>query len=96
MQTITKKTLVQAISRNKGLDPKQVQIVVQKLLDYVTENLAEGNRFEFRNFGVFEIVRREQKIGRNPKNPTQPIIIPARDAVKFTSGNKLTGLVRGD
>ncbi|MFA5250782.1 MAG: HU family DNA-binding protein, partial [Parachlamydiales bacterium] len=29
---------------------------------------------------------RKQKIGRNPKNASVPIIIPARKAVKFTAG----------
>lgn len=93
MRTITKKELIQAISRKRGLDPKSVHLVVQELLDYITANLNEGNRFEFRDFGVFEIVRREKKIGRNPKAPETSIVIPARNAVKFTPGRKLKLLV---
>jgi nucleoid DNA-binding protein len=48
---------------------------------------------EFRDFGVFEIVERKQKIGRNPKNAAVPIVIPARAAVKFTPGKKMKELV---
>jgi nucleoid DNA-binding protein len=44
---------------------------------------------EFRDFGVFEVVVRKQKVGRNPKNALVPIIIPARPAVKFTPGKKM-------
>ena len=69
MKTITKKQIVQEIARRRGMDPKDVQRVVQEFLDSVTESLGEGNRFEFRDFGIFEIVRREKKIGRNPKAP---------------------------
>lgn len=93
MKTITKKQIVHEIARRRGMDPKVVQRVVQEFLDSVTENLAEGNRFEFRDFGVFEIVRREKKIGRNPKAPRASIVIPARNAVKFTPGRKLKHLV---
>jgi nucleoid DNA-binding protein len=53
------------------------------------EVLTRGDRLEFRDFGVFEIVERKQKIGRNPKNPSVPITIPARKAVKFTPGKKM-------
>lgn len=93
MKTITKKQIVQEIARRRGMDPKDVQRVVQEFLDSVTESLGEGNRFEFRDFGVFEIVRREKKVGRNPKAPGASIVIPARNGVKFTPGKKLKRLV---
>jgi len=48
---------------------------------------------EFRDFGVFEVVKRKQKIGRNPKNASVPIIIPERRAVKFTPGKKMKNLI---
>jgi nucleoid DNA-binding protein len=48
---------------------------------------------EFRDFGVFEIVERKQKIGRNPKNAAVPIVIPARPAVKFTPGKKMKKVI---
>jgi nucleoid DNA-binding protein len=59
----------------------------------MTDCLARGDRLEFRDFGVFEIVERKQKIGRNPKNAAVPIVIPARPAVKFTPGKKMKKLI---
>ncbi len=59
----------------------------------MTDYLAKGDRLEFRDFGVFEIVERKQKIGRNPKNAEVPIIIPARQAVRFTPGKKMRKLI---
>ena len=67
MKTITKKQIVHDIALKKGIDPKEVQRIIQAFLDSVTENLSEGNRFEFRDFGIFEVVLRKAKIGRNPK-----------------------------
>jgi integration host factor subunit beta len=93
MDTITKKKLVQVIAQNKGIHPNDVRNVIQAFLDVMTDFLAHGDRLEFRDFGVFEIVKRKQKIGRNPKNAAVPIIIPARPAVKFTAGKKMRQLI---
>ncbi|MBI5274448.1 MAG: HU family DNA-binding protein [Chlamydiales bacterium] len=95
MGTITKKKLIQVISQKRGMHPNDVRNVIQSFLDTMTEYLAEGDRLEFRDFGVFEVVKRKQKIGRNPKNADVPIVIPARPAVKFTPGKKMKELIEG-
>lgn len=96
MATITKKKLIQVISQELGLHPNDVRNVVQSFLDRMTDYLANGDRLEFRDFGVFEIVTRKQKVGRNPKNASVPIIIPERPAVKFTAGKKMKKLIEKD
>jgi integration host factor subunit beta len=93
MATITKKKLIQVISQDKGIHPNDVRNVMQAFLDVMTDCLAKGDRLEFRDFGVFEIVQRKQKIGRNPKNASVPIVIPARQAVKFTPGKRMRELI---
>lgn len=93
MSTITKKKLIHKISQARGLHPNEVRGVIQAFLDAMTDSLAEGDRLEFRDFGVFEVVERKQKIGRNPKNASVPIVIPARKAVKFTPGKKMRQMI---
>jgi|GEM_PF-292776 len=93
MATITKKKLIQNISQNRGMHPNDVRSVIQAFLDAMTDTLSHGDRLEFRDFGVFEVVQRKQKIGRNPKNAAVPILIPARKAVKFTPGKKMRKLI---
>ncbi len=95
MGTITKKSLIHRISQKKGIHPNDVRVVVQAFLDEMSEVLTQGDRLEFRDFGVFEIVERKRKIGRNPKNPSVPIVIPARKAVKFTPGKKMKKEIEG-
>src|SRR3990170_6200157 len=87
--TMTKKKLINSISQEKGIHPNDVRHVIQAFLDKVTDCLSEGDRLEFRDFGVFEVVKRKQKIGRNPKNAAISIVIPSRYAVKFTPGKKM-------
>jgi nucleoid DNA-binding protein len=93
MATITKKKLIQVIAQDKSVHPNDVRNVLQSFLDTMTDCLAKGDRLEFRDFGVFEIVSRKQKIGRNPKVAGTPIVIPARAAVKFTPGKKMKQLI---
>ena len=92
-KTVTKKDTIVELANQKGISPHEVRGIVQGFLDLLTQALSEGKRIEFRDFGVFEIVHRKQKIGRNPKRAEIPVIIPARKGVKFTPGKKLKELV---
>lgn len=93
MGTITKKDLIQSIAQRRGMHPNDVRNIVQAFLEEMTETLSGGDRLEFRDFGVFEVVERKQKVGRNPKKAEVPIVIPARKAVKFTPGKKMKKMV---
>ncbi len=93
MSTITKKNLIEKISQKVKIHPNYIKNVVQYLFDEIMTSLEKGDRLEFRDFGVFEVVIRKKKIGRNPKNASVPIIIPERKAVKFMPGKKMKELV---
>jgi len=92
-KTITKKKLISLISQEKSISLHDVRHVIQAFLDKMADSLAEGHRLEFRDFGVFEVVERKQKIGRNPKRADEPIIIPARKVAKWTPGKKMRTLI---
>ena len=89
MSTITKRDLVVRISNETGLTQQQVFDVVQKTLDAVTFELAQGNTVVMRNFGTFEVRQTKAKVGRNPKNPGQDVPIPPRAVVKFKPGKEM-------
>lgn len=93
MATRTKKELITKIAHKTKQHPNEVRCVVQSFLDEITDTLSNGDRLEFRDFGVFEVVTRKQKIGRNPKNAKVSIVIPERQAVKFTAGKKMKEVV---
>ena len=44
---------------------------------------------ELRNFGVFDVVTRKARVGRNPKNPTVTVQIPPKKTVRFRPGKEL-------
>ncbi len=86
---MTKRDLVVKIARETELTQNEVAYVVQKTLDYISEELIEGNTIELRNFGVFEIKVRKSRKGRNPNRPKDEVVIPERAVVKFRAGKEL-------
>ena len=92
---MTKRDLVMRIADETGLIQQDVYTVIQKSLDYIVESLAKGENVEFRNFGVFEVRERKQRIGRNPNRPTQVVTIPERKVVKFKPGKIMKEVVTG-
>jgi nucleoid DNA-binding protein len=82
----TKRDLVMKIAVETDLNQQEVYAVIQKTLDYITESLARGENVELRNFGVFEVRERKQRVGRNPNKPEQVVTIPSRKVVKFKPG----------
>ena len=85
MGTTTKKELTNSISSALRLQQTVVRDVIQAFLDACTAELAEGNRLEFRDFGVFETVERKPRRARNPRTG-DAVAVPAKRAVKFKIG----------
>lgn len=86
---MTKRDLVVRISKETDIIQTAVAEIVQKALDYMADELAEGNTLEFRNFGVFEVKVRKSRKGRNPNKPEDEVIIPERAVAKFRAGKEL-------
>ena len=69
-----------------------VKEVIQSFLDKITEELARGNRLEFREFGVFEVKDRAPRRAQNPRT-LEKVQVPAKRVVKFKVGRKMREMV---
>jgi integration host factor subunit beta len=85
MATTTKKNLIDRIAVETNQKRTAVKQTVQCFLDNVIRELSEGNRLEFRDFGVFEIRERAPRIAQNPKT-LERVPVPAKKTVKFKVG----------
>jgi len=65
-----------------------VKTVVQQFLDEITTELAQNNRLEFRDFGVFEPRTRKARTAQNPKT-LEKVQVPAKRSVKFKMGRMM-------
>jgi len=85
MRTITKKELVNRIAERVGQTKVVAKEIIQSFLDEIIEDLGQGNRLEFREFGVFEIKERAARRAQNPRTMV-PVNVPPKKVVKFKVG----------
>jgi integration host factor subunit beta len=85
MATITKKELIDRIAEREDYKRVIVKRVVQAFLDSIVQELSEGNRLEFRDFGVFESRMRASRDAQNPKTMDK-VHVPSKRTVKFKVG----------
>ena len=85
---MTKKEMAKAIAQETGLTQLQVQGIIQRVFDGITETLAREGRIELRNFGVFEVRERKPRKARNPRTGER-VKVPAKRVVTFKPGREL-------
>jgi integration host factor subunit beta len=95
MSTLTKKDFVDSVATATGLDREQVRQTLQVFLEHVTQRLANGERIEFRDFGVFEVRQRAARTAQNPKT-LQRVSVPPRRTVKFKPGRLMKDMPVSD
>lgn len=85
MATITKKELIDRIAEKTSNKRVVVKRIIQTFLDEIIEELGQGNRLEFRDFGVFESKYRAARVAQNPKT-LERVSVPSKRTVKFKVG----------
>ena len=90
---MTKRDFVVKIAEETGIVQRDVVNVIQMTLDSLADELANGGNVELRNFGVFEVVIRKSRKGRNPNQPQNEVTIPEHCIVKFRAGKELKARV---
>lgn len=78
---MTKKDIVVRIANEAGIKQIDVKRVVQMTFDIIIDSLANGEKIELRNFGVFKTKSRKGRMGRNPRTGQQVPVEPKRVAV---------------
>ena len=95
VKTITKKELVNRIADKTGVTKVIAKDIIQTFLDAIIDELAEGNRLEFREFGVFESRERAARRAQNPRT-LEKVDVPAKRIVKFKVGRLMRKKVSGE
>ena len=70
-----KSELIERIaSRNPHLFQRDVEHIVNAILEEVVAALARGDRVELRGFGAFSVKNRPARTGRNPRTGEQVVV----------------------
>ncbi len=67
-----KSELVEKIAKaSPHLYQRDVEHIVNAILDEIAEALSRGDRVELRGFGAFSVKHRSARVGRNPRAGTK-------------------------
>ena len=84
-----KSELVQRIAENNPhLYRRDVENIVNAILDEITGALARGDRVELRGFGAFAVKRRDARQGRNPRTGAN-VSVDEKSVPFFKTGKEL-------
>ena len=84
-----KSELIQKVAgANPHLFHRDVERIINIVLDEITGALARGDRVELRGFGAFTVKHRAARQGRNPRSG-ESIQVPPKRVVYFKLGKEL-------
>jgi integration host factor subunit beta len=84
-----KSELVQRIAdRNPHLYLRDVEKIVNAILEEITNALARGDRVELRGFGAFSVKQRDARLGRNPRTG-EHVSVDGKSVPFFKTGKEM-------
>lgn len=89
---MNKTELVGAVADKAGISVASAEKTVKAFTGVVSEALAEGDKIQLVGFGTFEVSKKAERAGINPKTK-EKITIPACKSVKFKAGKTLKDIV---
>ena len=85
---MTKAELVSLVAEKAGLTKREASAAVDAIIEAVGGALGAGERVRVQGLGIFEVVERAAKVGRNPRTG-QRMHVPPRKAVRFRPAHSL-------
>lgn len=90
---MNKTDIIAAVAERAELNKKEAEKALNAFTSIVTETLAKGDRVQLVGFGIFEVVERTARTGRNPQTG-ETIQIPESKSPKFKPGKALKDAVK--
>lgn len=85
---MNKGELVKKVANEAGITKTDAQRVIDAYTENITESLKKGQRVTLVGFGTFEVTKRKERRGRNPKTGDR-MRIPGRKVPRFKAGKAL-------
>lgn len=89
---MNKTELVAVVAEKSGITKKDAERVVSATFETITAQLMKGEKVQISGFGIFEVKKREARVGRNPRTK-EAIDIPASNAPVFKPSKALKDTV---
>jgi len=89
---MTKAEFVDKLAHDTGLTKAQAKQVLESFSAQTTKTLKKAGRCALSGLGVFTVVKRARRTGRNPQTG-EPVTIKAHKAVRFRPAKALKDAV---
>ncbi|MEX0627401.1 MAG: integration host factor subunit beta [Cucumibacter sp.] len=84
-----KSELIQKLAdENPHLFQRDIENIVNAILDQVGDALARGDRVELRGFGAFSVKNRPARVGRNPRTG-EKVAVEEKFVPQFKAGKEI-------
>jgi DNA-binding protein HU-beta/integration host factor subunit alpha len=87
--TSTRRDISVIVSKTHKIPQQLAYKIIDTTFEALLANLIENGHVELRGFGVFKVVQRCARRGRNPKQPEKEVPIPPRKTIKFHASRLL-------
>ena len=85
---MTKKDLIDSIVEEMNYSRKEASELVDTFFETMKSKIEEDGKLKISRFGSFEVYRKKERIGRNPKTMKEAQI-EARNVVRFKGSSIL-------
>lgn len=92
---MNKAELLKEISNKTGFKRDDSRKALDAIFETITEAIVNGEKVQIMGFGSFESRNTKERMGVNPQNPTEKIIIPAGKKVYFKPSTALKATING-
>ena len=90
---MNKTELIKNVAQNAEISQKEATVVVQTVVESITNTLAAGEKVKLIGFGTFEVRERAARTGRNPQTGEE-MQIAASKVPAFKAGKELKEAVK--
>ncbi len=91
---MTKAQLVSKLADSGGMGRKQVDELINSLVDTIVKSVKKGENVKIPGLGIFRLRKMKARMGRNPQTG-EAIKIPARKKVGFSVAKTFKETVLG-
>ena len=81
-KNFTRKDLSNKVYQNLGFSKNICSTLIDDFFESLISELLKLNKIKISSFGTFEVINKNERIGRNPKTKVE-VKIAARKVVKF-------------
>jgi integration host factor subunit alpha len=87
----TKNNFINELSKKTGFSKSISKKIINDLLEIIIMNISTG-KFVLKNIGTFKLLKKKERVGRNPKTKEE-FIIKSRKSLTFIVSKHLSSLL---